>query len=372
MRIVDGEVTLLAVPRRVPKSMIAEVGPEWELPIVLVRLRTDDGLEGIGHTITLMPEFSRSLRQMVLELAGLLLGGDPTRPEELSRRMMYAANWVGPGGMLNIAAGALDIAVWDIIGKSAQQPLWRVLGGFRSRVPVYDSGALLAPDLDELQEAAAESVRRGYRAMKMRPGPERFGKVEDVCRRVAAVREAIGQDVDLMYDVNQTWSVSRAIQLGQAFEPYNLTWLEDPTNMEDLRGQRSIRQQIATPICSGEYHYTLASLAKLLEAEAVDHLMVDLLRMGGITPFRKAAGLAAALGVRIASHIIPEVYSHCIAAIPNGLIVEGMPWSEILFENLPDLVDGQLQLSERPGHGLEVRKDVVRRYLVTPPETISV
>lgn len=371
MKITQAEVALVGLPMRFPKGLKGEVDPDWKMPVVYVKLRTDTGLEGLGHTVTLTPEFTQSLRTVTIELSTLLIGGDPTRPEELSRRMMYPANWIGPGGLINIAAAALDIAVWDLAGKAMQQPLWRLLGGFRQTIPVYDSGALFGPNIDELQEAAAASVEGGYAAMKMRPGPERFGSVSEVCARIAAIRDVIGYDVDLMYDVNQTWSVSRAIRACRAIEPYELAWIEDPTNMEDVAGQRQIRERGTVPICSGEYHYSLSSLARLVESQAVDYLMVDLLRVGGITPFRKIAGFAETVGIQIASHLIPEVYSQCIAAIPNGLIVEGIPWTEMLFDGAPGLVNGELELRDDPGHGLTIREDVARRYSLATPEIVS-
>jgi L-alanine-DL-glutamate epimerase-like enolase superfamily enzyme len=278
--------------------------------------------------------------------------------------MLYPANWIGPGGMLHIAAAALDIAVWDILGKASGEPLWRLLGGHSDRARVYDSGSLLANDLDALQRAASASVANGYRAMKMRPGPDRHGRISEVVRRVSAVREAVGFDVDLMYDVNQTWSVPRAIRAAKALEEFELFWIEDPTAMHDIPGQAAIAAAVDVPICSGEYHYDAPSLLRLLEARAVDYLMVDLLRMGGITHFRKVAAVANAFGVPVASHLVPEVFAHCIAAIPNGLMVEGMPWTEPLFQGLPQLEDGRIVLSERPGHGLSLDEKFVSAHKV--------
>ena len=136
-------------------------------------------------------------------------------------------------------------------------------------------------------------------------------------------------------------------------------------------GGLSVARALDTPICSGEYHYDMPPLLRLLRAGAVDHLMVDLLRQGGITQFRKVAAMAEAFGVKIASHIVPEVYAHCIAAIPNGYYVEGMPWSEPLFDGLPTLEDGQLVLSERPGHGLSVKGDFVEKYALGETRTIT-
>ncbi|HEX2889552.1 mandelate racemase/muconate lactonizing enzyme family protein [Vineibacter terrae] len=363
MKITSVEVLTAMIPRAVPRGY---ENRRWEeLPAVVAIVRTDTGIEGIGHTITLNHEFTRSLATMVGELGESLIGLDPRRTEQCLGKMLYPANWVGPGGMLNIAACAIDIAIWDIVGKDLGQPLWRLLGGATDRVRVYESGMLIGVDIDTIQRGAEAALKAGYRAMKMRPGPDRHGRAADAVARVRAVRDVIGYDVDLMYDVNQTWTPSRAIQVGRALEPFELFWIEDPTLMHDVAGQAAVARALDVPVCAGEYHYDMPPLLKLLEARAVDYPMVDMMRMGGITQFRKVAAMAEAFGVPVASHLIPEVFCHCIAAIPNGLIVEGMPWTQGLFRGLPDLVDGKLVLSERPGHGLELDPDAVRRLRVS-------
>ena len=337
---------------------------ESRMPVMVAQIMTDAGVEGIGHTFSLNPEFQGSLGAMVRELGDLMIGEDPLRIERLFAKMLYPANFVGPGGLLNIAATAIDVALWDIMGKETGQPLWRLLGGFSDRVKTYQSDMALGSRLDVLQRQAADLVAQGHRAIKMRPNQERHGRVEQVVARVRAVREAIGYDVDLMYDVNQNWSPSRAIRAGRALEEFELFWLEDPTAMHDIEGQAAVAQALDVPICSGEYHYDPVSLLRLLKARAVDYLMVDLCRMGGITQFRKAAALAESFGTPVVSHLIPEIFAHCIAAVPNGLIVEWVGWSSTLFDGLPVLSDGALQLSERPGHGLTLRQDVVKKYRV--------
>lgn len=362
MKITAIDLMPVALPRDVPPGLGATSMP---MPVVVVRVRTDCGIDGIGHTLALSPEYAGSLAKMVEELGEQLIGMDPSRPEQIHAKMLNPANWFGPGGLLNIAAAALDIAVWDIIGKDAGQPLWRLLGGFSDRARVYDSGSLISFDIDDLQRRASDAVARGHRAIKMRPGRERHGRIPEVVAHVAAVREAIGFDVDLMLDINQTWTPSRAIQAGHALEHLELFWIEDPTLMHDIDGQAAIAAALDTPIASGEYHYDMVSLLRLLKARAVDYLMADLLRMGGITQFRKVAGMAEAFGVPVVSHIVPEVYGQCIAAVPNGAMIEGMPWSEMLFKGLPEFADGQLIFSERPGHGLDLDEAVIQKYRVS-------
>lgn len=361
MKITQVDIRTVLIPRVIPKSY--ETEGKWDLPAVIARVNTDAGIEGIGHAITLMPEHTGSLAALMAELGELLVGMDPCRTEAISTRMMYPANWIGPGGLLNIAASALDVAVWDIVGKDAGQPLWRLLGGHADRARVYESGGLISPDIDSLKRAAEANLRLGYRAMKMRPCTQRYARIPQLVDYVRAIREVIGPNIDLMLDINQTWEPSRAIRAGRALEELELFWIEDPVAMHDVDGQTAVAAALDMPVCAGEYHYGVAPLLRLLQARAVDILMVDLMRVGGITPFRKAAAMAEAFGVPVASHLIPEIFASLIAAIPNGLIVEGMPWSADLFEGTPMLENGELVLSERPGHGLSFNEDFISRNL---------
>lgn len=361
MKITKVDVIPVNIPRNLPKDFPGAAQP---LPAVIARIHTDKGIDGIGHTLSLMPEYAQSLTTMVRELGAQLIGDDPRNPERLIAKLLYPANWIGPGGLLNIAASALDIAIWDIIGKETGQPLWRLLGGKADRMRVYESGALFGSNIDALQAAAANNVKLGYRAMKMRPGRDRHGRINAVVEHVKAIRDVIGYDIDLMYDVNQTWSPSRAIRAGRALEEFELFWLEDPTLMHDIAGQAAIAAALDVPVCAGEYHYGMPPLLQLLQAKAVDYLMVDLLRVGGITQFKKVAGMAEAFGVPVASHLVPEIFAHLIAAIPNGLIVEGMPWTRDLFTGLPELIDGNMVLSERPGHGMALDEAFVQKHHV--------
>ena len=362
MKINKVSVETVILPRAVPENFPI---PDWDtLPAVVVRVSTDKGIDGIGYTISLAHAHVRSLHATAEELGAILIGEDPRQPERLAAKMMYPGNWIGPGGLLNLAAAALDIAIWDIIGKETGQPLWRLLGGHADRARVYDSGSLVNFDPDAQQRAAERSIQAGYTAMKMRPLATRDGRPSAIADEVRLVRDVIGYDVDLMLDINQTFCPSRAIRVGRELEPFELFWIEDPTAMHDVAGQAAIARALDVPICAGEYHYGLPPLLRLLQERAVDYLMVDLLRVGGITQFRKVAGMAEAFGIPVASHLLPELFAHLIAAIPNGLIVEGMPWTEALFTGLPKLDDGMLVLSDRPGHGLALDEAFIQKHRV--------
>ena len=236
-------------------------------------------------------------------------------------------------------------------GKAAGRSVSELLGGLRDRVPTYASGALMRPHpIDYLAKAGPRLRDMGFRQMKMQCGsePTPAASVE----RVRVMREAIGPDVDLMCDINQLWSVHHAIDVGRRVEPYHLYWLEDPTTHDDYPGLARIADALVTPIAAGEYHYGITPFRHLLEARSIDIVMIDLLRVGGITQWVKVAGMAEAFNLPVVSHLSPEIHVHVVAAVPNGLTVEYMPWTLRLFEETPPIEGGHLVVPKRPGLGL--------------------
>ena len=170
--------------------------------------------------------------------------------------------------------------------------------------------------------------------------------------RIRRVREAIGPDIRLMCDINQRWTVPEAISIGERLEPYRLHWLEDVTTRDDYAGLAKVAARLTTPIAGGEYVYGIAPFRHMLEARSVDIVMIDLVRVGGITQWMKVAGMAEAFNRPVVSHLIPEVHVHLIAAIPNGHIVEYMPWTARLFDNPPLPTKGEMSVPSAPGLGL--------------------
>jgi L-alanine-DL-glutamate epimerase-like enolase superfamily enzyme len=320
----------------------------------------------VGLCATPRPLLFRSLVTALQELGEAAVGYDVSEPERLHAALVDPENFFGPGGVLSMAAAAIDMGVWDLIGRDAGRPLWQLLGGAASRVRTYDSGTLVPGlSLDELQTAAAGSVAAGHRAMKMRPGPDRDGPVAAVVARVAAVREAVGPDIDLMIDINQGWTPSRSIALIRALEPLGLTWVEDPTRMTDVAGLAAVAAAVTTPLCAGEYYAGPAPLLRLLQERAVDILMIDLMRVGGVTSFRHIASSAALFEVPIVSHLFPELNAHLLAAVPNGYMAEYMPWTRPLFETVPEVTDGWLNLGPEPGFGVRLDHSFVGRHRIS-------
>ena len=328
----------------------------------LLELGTDQGLVGIGLSF-FGGALTATLRSAVDALANLLIGDDPTQTEAIAAKLRRAAGSSGPGGIFTLALSAIDMACWDLKGKALGQSVSALLGGLRDRVPTYASGALLRPHpIDYLAKAGPRLRDMGFRQMKMQCGSE--PTVAASVERVRTMRESIGPDVDLMCDINQLWSVNHAIEVGRRLEPYHLYWLEDPVAHDDYAGLARVADALTTPIAAGEYHYGIVPFRHLLEARSIDVVMIDLVRVGGITQWLKVAGMAEAFNLPVVSHLVPEIHVHLVAAIPNGLTVEYMPWTLRLFEETPALEGGQLVVPKKPGLGLAFDQAAIKRYQV--------
>jgi L-alanine-DL-glutamate epimerase-like enolase superfamily enzyme len=329
---------------------------------VTLELGTDQGAVGLGLTFfggALTP----ALKVAVDELARLTVGEDPTQVEAITAKLRRAAGSSGPGGIFTLALSAVDIACWDLKGKAMNQSVCALLGGLRDRVATYASGALMRPHpTDYLAKAGPRLRDMGFRQMKMQCGSE--PTVAASVERVRVMRESIGPDIDLMCDINQLWSVNQAIEIGRRIEPYHLFWLEDPTTHDDYPGMARIADALTTPIAAGEYHYGIVPFRHLLEHRSIDIVMIDLLRAGGITQWMKIAGMAEAFNLPVVSHLVPEIHVHLVAAIPNGLTVEYMPWTLNLYEQTPPIEGGQLVVPKKPGLGLAFDQAAMKRYQV--------
>jgi L-alanine-DL-glutamate epimerase-like enolase superfamily enzyme len=326
--------------------------------IVVVKVATKDGIDGLGVTF-FGGALTGALRSAVDALGALIVGDDPVDTERIADKLREAAGSSGPSGIFTLALSAIDTALWDIKGKSLGLPVARLLGGFRDKAPAYASGALMrSMPLNDVVTAAGRLVERGWTAMKTQlalPG----GTVAEVeVDRIRRIREAIGPDIRLMCDINQRWTVPEAISIGERIEQYHLHWLEDVTARDDYAGLARIAARLATPIAGGEYVWGIAPFRHMLEARSVEYVMIDLVRVGGITQWMKVAGMAEAFNRPVVSHLIPEVHVHLIAAIPNGHIVEYMPWTRRLFENPPLPVNGVMAVPTAPGLGLAFTRGI--------------
>jgi L-alanine-DL-glutamate epimerase-like enolase superfamily enzyme len=365
MKITSAVATTLAIPEDDPLANMPEEEGRTR-PVIILRLRTDNGIEGIGISFY-GGKMTGSLRVAVEELAALTIGEDPLRIEHIVRKLRTAAgDSCGPGGIFMLALSAIDIALWDIKGKFLNQPLWKLLGGFRDRVPTYASGSLRRGLTDnQAQRAAQILVQKGFKEMKTQMALPGNPTPAEECRRVRVVREAIGPDIKLMCDINQRWRPEQAIDIGSRIEDVGLFWLEDVTTADDYQGLARVTAALNTPIAGGEYLYGITPFRQMIEARSVDIVMVDIVRAGGVSQWMKIAGMAEAFNLPVVSHVMPEILVHLIAAAPNGLTVEYMPWMLALYEETPVIENGMLVLPDKPGLGLKFDEKAVTAFTVS-------
>jgi L-talarate/galactarate dehydratase len=360
VKITSFEAIALKVPEDDPLANMPEEAGRTR-PAVALRLRTDGGIEGIG--VTLYGKMTRTLHAAVEELAALTVGEDPMRIEKIVAKLRNNSGDAGPGGIFTLALSAIDTALWDIKGKALDQPLWKLLGGHRDRVPTYASGSLRRGLTDDQAQRAAQILlKKGFREMKTQLALPGDPTPADEVRRVRVVREAIGPDIKLMCDINQRWRPEQAIDIGSRIEDVGLFWLEDVTAADDYAGLARVTAALRTPVAGGEYVWGIVPFRHMIEARSVDIVMIDLARVGGVSQWMKVAGMAEAFNLPVVSHVMPEMLLHLVAACPNGLTVEYMPWMLALYEETPAIENGELVLPTAPGLGLKFDEKAIARF----------
>jgi len=340
---------------------------------ILVRVQTDEGLQGIGIATSYTP-IEAAIHAIRTGIAELILGADPLAPERLYRKL-FSLTWQrlaaekgwSREAIIRISA-ALDIACWDLIGKKAGLPLYRLFGGFRSEVPCYVTCAYYrdGKTLSELRDEMQMLKAQGHTGFKAKAGGAPLG--EDI-ERLALVREVIGADKDLMVDVNRGWDLATAIEGARLLEPLRPRWLEEPVRWaDDRREMKLLSQKTSIPLSAGESELTSYGCRALLEEQAIQILQFDCTMMGGFTEGRKLAALCELNNVQVAPHHDCFVHAHIVAGSPAGCIVESFtdperdPLQAELFEDPPKIANGILELKEQPGLGLTVSEAALRKF----------
>jgi L-rhamnonate dehydratase len=341
---------------------------------LIVEIFTDDGLVGIGNA-ALAPLITKQVIDLYLK--PLLLGADPWNIEFLWQHMYRKTMAFGRKGIGMAAISAVDIALWDLLGKSAKQPVFRLLGGrTKPRIPVYAS-RLYSIELSELAAEAKRYKKEGYRAMKLRfgwgPTDGAAGMQQNVAL-VKTVREAVGDGIDVMADAYMGWTLDYAKRMLPLLEPFNLRWLEEPVIPDDIRGYAELKSYARIPIAGGEHEFTQYGFRELLQARAVDYIQFDTNRVGGITQARKISALAESHSVPLIPHAGQMHNYHVVMASLNSPVAEYFPIVDVevgnelfwyIFEGEPKAKDGFVDLDDNlPGLGLTVNEKALAKFEV--------
>ncbi len=364
MRITGIETRLYRIPPAVHIEDSIQRIAHWEL--ILSTVTTDSGLTGTGFAYTLGIG-GTAVRELVeTYLTPLVVGHDAVDVERIWSRCWWELHALGSAGMTRYALAAIDIAIWDILAKHAGVPLYRLLGGFRDRIPAYGSGINMHLDGEPLLEQMRGFLAQGYRAVKMKIG--RDNPEEDV-ERVGAVRRLIGPAVPLMLDANQKWTAGEAIRRIALLRPFDPFWLEEPLLADDRDGHTHVRQASGVPIAVGETLYTRYEFADYMRAGAVDIVQADIPRVGGFTEWMKIAKLAESFNLPVAPHFVMELSVHALCAVPNGLMLEDLQGGSLtdlgLLAEPIRVANGELAPPARPGHGIVFDPAALRRFEVT-------
>ncbi|HXF83558.1 MAG TPA: mandelate racemase/muconate lactonizing enzyme family protein [bacterium] len=339
----------------------------------LVVATTDDGITGVGECIVRRaPQVTKAIVEQML--APLVIGRDPRDAEGLWDEMFrQLRGWGHYRGFVFEAISGIDTALWDIVGKAAGLPVYKVLGGAgRPRVPCYASSVYFNALPAMVAEARAQ-VARGHRAIKVKIGrpPELGGRRADVAS-VRAIREAIGPDVEIMLDVNSAYDAATAIKVGRQLEDADITWLEEPVPSDDLDGYRKVREGQPIPVAAGESEFGLFGFRELIARGALDIVQPDVARVGGFTGARRVGALVHAYNLRYAPHtgfsagVSHLAALHVAASVPNLMTYEYFfapnPLRELFTEPFPQPREGMIDVPQRPGLGLELDERIVKTF----------
>jgi L-rhamnonate dehydratase len=341
---------------------------------LVVEIFTDDGLVGIGNA-ALAPQVTKQV--IDLHLKPLLIGKDPWDIEFLWQLMYRKTMAFGRRGIGMVAISAVDIALWDILGKSAKQPVYRLLGGrTKPRIPVYAS-RLYSVESGELAAEAKRYKAEGYKAMKLRFGwgpTDGAAGMQRNLNLVRTVRETVGDGIDVMADAYMGWTLDYAKRMLPLLEPFSLRWLEEPVIPDDVHGYAELKSYGRVPIAGGEHEFTAYGFRDLLEARALDYIQFDTNRVGGLTQARKIAALAEAYSVPVIPHAGQMHNYHVVMASLNSPVAEYFPVVDVevgnelfwyIFNGEPKAKDGFIDLDEGvPGLGLTISEAALDKFEV--------
>lgn len=323
--------------------------------LLFAEIETAQGHAGLGFSYSLRTGGPAQYAH-AQELSPLLIGEDPNDIARLWSKLAWASASVGRGGVAAQAIAAFDTALWDLKARRAALPLSKLLGAQRSSVRCYNtSGGYLQASIEEVVDKAMQSRERGIGGVKMKVGqPDKRLDLQ----RIEAFRKQLGDEVPLMVDVNQQWDRITALRMGRVLEQYQLEWIEEPLDAHDVAGHAALAAQLDTPIGTGEMLTNATEALGYVDTGAVDVIMHDAPRMGGITPFLKVAQAAEQRGMIMAPHFVMEIHLHLAAAYEHQTWVEHFEWLEPVFNERLDIRDGQMIVPNRPGLGLSLHERV--------------
>lgn len=359
---VDTFILHAPIPRFVADSFNTAI--TWGLPGVIIS--TDESITGTGYTSTLS-HGDHAIKEVLDALyAPKLIGADPLCHQRIWRELYWSdAHWIGRLGITQMALAAVDLALWDIKAKAFGVPLWKLVGGHKDGcVPSYNTDAgWLNFDVARIVDEMKAIIDQGWRAVKMKVG---LPDSREDYRRVAAVRKAIGDDIDLMIDVNQLWDLTTARTWAPRFEEFDIRWLEEPLDPDDVEGHACLSEATSIPIALGEHVYSRTVFRDYIERGIISYVQADVTRLGGITEWLAVAEIAMAHHVPVVPHHadMMRVHQHLGTGHPASPMIECIPWLQDLFAEPADIRDGVFYVPDTPGASTTFDEAKFKEYRV--------
>jgi len=354
--IVDVHARAVSVPLEYPVR--TSVGVVATAPLVLIDLTTSSGVVGRSYVFTYTPVALEATRQMVLML-GQAIKNRPLAPFDLDQYFTARLRLLGRTGIALMACAGIDMAAWDALAVARGVPLVELLGGSRRELPVYDSHSMDGEELGVLRAARARD--EGYKAIKTKIG---YASLQEDLHIVRALRRATGPDIEIMVDYNQSLTVPEARRRIHALEGEGIAWVEEPTIQEDYRGHAAIRAKASIPIQMGENWCGTDELMRALVAQACDLAMPDVMKIGGVTGWLRAAPLAQVRGIPMSSHIFQEFSVHLLAVTPTAHWLEKMDLAGPILARPVTFENGMARIGDEPGVGIEWNEAAITRYSI--------
>lgn len=368
MKIERVEALYLKFP--LSKPQIHEIIPSlFDCATLLVKITCDNGVVGFGRTYGGDSFGTPTVKNCVdTFLAPLLIGEDPRYIHKIFKKMENASHFLGRYGAVFKAISAIDIALWDCLGKITGLPLYYLLGAARDSVDVYASEGWPNLSVQELVEAMKALTAKGYKAIKFRLPADTDSCIE----KMSAVREAVGPNIKLMVDLQNAWQdIPTAVRLVKRLEQYDPFFFEEPVRSQDIDGHAEIKYQTGVPIVGGEHIYSKHVFREALSKNALSYVQVDAVRVGGVSEWMKVAGMCEAWFVPVIPHAAYEIHVHTACAFPASSVpyIEYLTDYEgellhYLYTDFEDPVDGVATPPQRPGLGLTLNEDSIREHIV--------
>lgn len=357
-RITEVELRLVDLEPLVPRTDAIQAFVRQETP--MVTLRTDDGVAGTGYSYTIGTGGGSVMALLRDHLAPRLIGRDPDRIEAIWKDLFFHTHATAVGAITALALAAVDTALWDLRGRRLGLPLHLLAGGAQESVPLYTTeGGWLHLPVETLVADALKARADGMAGCKIKVGKP---SIAEDRARLAAVREAVGDDFQIMVDANQAFTVPEAIRRARAYEPFALGWLEEPLPAEDLGGHQRLAAATTIPVAVGESIYHPSHFREYLQRGACSIVQADVARIGGITPWLKVAHLAETFNVPICPHFLMELHVSLCAAVPNAPWVEYIPQLTPVTRAGMTVADGRAVPPAAPGLGIDWDPDALGRF----------